>query len=64
MSHELNIIYCVGDNLQDRENDKFTEKLADQLSTLKEALEGKWERVVIAYEPTWAFGTGKIASND
>ena len=60
----MKIIYCIGDNLQDRENDKFEEKLSDQLSTLGEVLEDKWDNVVIAYEPTWAFGTGKIASND
>lgn len=60
----MGVIYCIGDNLHDRENDKFYEKLAEQLSTLKEALNGKWENVVIGYEPTWAFGTGKIASND
>ena len=60
----MGVIYCIGESLKERDDDKSEQKLAEQLETLKASLGDNWSNVVIAYEPCWAFGTGKIASSD
>ncbi len=61
LSHNLNVILCVGEKLEDRENNRHFEVVKLQL--LK-ALEGVYEfsKIKIAYEPVWAIGTGKNAT--
>lgn len=61
----LSPIVCVGESLGEREMDVTMEKVAYQV---KIALNGvpaeKLRRVIIAYEPIWAIGTGKTASTE
>jgi triosephosphate isomerase (TIM) len=61
----LQPILCVGETEEERERDETQRKLRTQV---KEALEGvaddRLADVVIAYEPIWAIGTGKVATPD
>lgn len=64
-SGNLGLIYCVGESLEEREEEKTWDVLHHQLGSIKEKLDQtKWKKVVIAYEPIWALNTGKIASAD
>lgn len=55
--------YCVGEQLEQRENDTHIETVVNQLTQgCFHLSEVDFEKMVIAYEPVWAIGTGKTAS--
>ena len=59
----LRPIYCVGEQLQDRYDQKQEAIVREQLNdVLGDLTEEEMNRVVIAYEPVWAIGTGETAS--
>lgn len=59
----LNVILCVGEMLEDRENGITAELVALQTKiALKDVARDQLKQVIIAYEPVWAIGTGKTAT--
>ncbi|MGW8315787.1 MAG: triose-phosphate isomerase [Bacteroidales bacterium] len=59
----LKPIYCCGEVLEEREAGKLFEVVEAQLTVGLEGLsDADMKRVVIAYEPVWAIGTGKVAT--
>ncbi len=63
LKHEMTIIFCFGEELNDRKNNTHFSVVEEQL---KEGLfhinKDDWSNVVLAYEPVWAIGTGETAS--
>lgn len=63
LAHELTPIMCIGESLEEREKENTMDKVETQINSGLEGL-GKDEirRIVIAYEPIWAIGTGVTAT--
>lgn len=58
-------ILCIGETLDEREQGRTFEVLEDQLRKgLTDVTQDDADRVVIAYEPVWAIGTGKTATRE
>jgi triosephosphate isomerase len=65
LANGLEPILCVGETEEERENDDTQRRLRHQVQeALEKVPEGQLSDVVIAYEPIWAIGTGKVATPD
>lgn len=59
----MTVIFCIGETLEQKELGVTFEILEAQLNPLLGALDSdQVENLLIAYEPVWAIGTGKVAS--
>ncbi|KAK9803842.1 hypothetical protein WJX73_007167 [Symbiochloris irregularis] len=63
LSHGLRVIACIGETLEQRESGQMYNILDAQLEALANQI-SDFDNVVIAYEPVWAIGTGKVATPD
>lgn len=57
----MHLIPCIGEKLEEREAGKTNEVCFRQLKAIADNV-SDWKKVVIAYEPVWAIGTGKTAT--
>ena len=64
LENSLNIIFCIGEELSERESGNHFEIIKNQLTNaLIDLNNSEIKNIVIAYEPVWAIGTGMTANN-
>ena len=63
LAHDLKPIVCCGESLEERENGTTHQVLDVQIAkAFEEIAEESLNSIIVAYEPIWAIGTGKVAS--
>ncbi len=63
LKSDLNPIVCIGEHLEEREAGRTKNVIENQFNlTFKDLKSEEFGRVIIAYEPIWAIGTGKTAT--
>ena len=59
----MNVIFCFGEELSDRKSQNHFNVVKNQLdNTVMKVDKSAWKKIILAYEPVWAIGTGETAS--
>lgn len=59
----MNVIFCFGEELSDRKSQNHFNVVKNQLdNTVMKVDKSSWKKIILAYEPVWAIGTGETAS--
>ena len=65
LKNDLTPIFCIGEVLEEREANKHFDVVKSQIEqSLFNLSEEDFKKIILAYEPVWAIGTGKTASPD
>ena len=62
LANGLTPIFCIGEVLEEREANKQNEVVAAQLASVFSLSAEDFSKIILAYEPVWAIGTGKTAT--
>jgi triosephosphate isomerase len=63
LENEMKLIFCFGEQLEDRELGHHFDVIQDQVkNALFHLKDNDWSSIILAYEPVWAIGTGETAS--
>jgi len=63
LKNDLEIIFCFGEVLEDRKNGNHFKVVEEQIKkALFHLTTDDWKKIILAYEPVWAIGTGETAS--
>jgi len=62
LDNALTPIFCVGEVLEERENGTYNDVVKAQVEALFDLSAEDFAKIIIAYEPVWAIGTGKTAT--
>ena len=60
--NNLNVIFCIGENLFEKKNKKTNKILKKQIDLGLKKIK-KIDKIIFAYEPVWSIGTGKVLTN-
>lgn len=65
LDNNLTPIFCIGEVLEERENGSYLEVVKKQIEdALFDMSAADFSKLILAYEPVWAIGTGKTATDD
>lgn len=65
LDNQLDVIFCIGEVLAEREAGKHFEVVKSQLENgLFQLSPEEFSHIILAYEPVWAIGTGKTATSE
>ena len=63
LKNNLKVVFCIGENKSDKKNKKTFSILQKQLTRVLDKKFNK-NNIIVAYEPIWSIGTGKIPSEN